>query len=111
MESGVGKKEKGRRDGTGSPCERSQESLRRATPGPVVSGRNLSLTRMLSDDLGCVCVSALSWCVRHWTGVYAFVCAVRCRGRQGPSAALTWLTAICVALSSRSYNSERTVRG
>lgn len=49
-------REKGSTDGTGSPCERSQESLRRGTPRLVVQGCNLSLTGTLSDALSSVCV-------------------------------------------------------
>lgn len=58
MRRGNGREERqrGRRDGTGSPCERSQESLRRAAQGSVVVGCNLSLTRTFSDALSSACV-------------------------------------------------------
>lgn len=61
-ESGRGEREKGRRDGTGSPCERSQESLRRAAPGPVVFGLQFVIDQERSPTLlSSVCVGVCQW--------------------------------------------------
>lgn len=85
----------------GHPVRDLEDSLRNATLGLVFS--YLSLTRTLSDALSFVCVG-ICHCMEDRGSARTCNCWCEREGRQGPSAALAWLTAICVVVSSRYCN-------